>query len=44
MITKKFVPDQHLGHWEIYVDGVKVSSVPDAELSAELAEIRANLV
>ena len=32
--------DNHCGHWEIYVDNVLYSIVPDSELSQELAKIR----
>lgn len=43
MIEKKFIPDGHLGHWIIYVDGKEFSRVPDADLSEELEIIRNEL-
>ena len=39
MITKKFVPDSWLGHWQIYIDGVLVATCPDSELTETLKEL-----
>lgn len=40
MVTKKFIPDQMGGHWEVYKDSELFAVVQDSELSETLQEIR----
>lgn len=40
MITKKYIPDSHLGHWIIYINGEEFCEVPDSELHETLADLR----